>query len=98
MRLDTGCSITAYRTVPRGRPSGGPAAGQLVADACTPIPAAGSSVAHSPQNFSPGWLAAPHAGQATARGAAHSEQDFRPSRFSVPQLPQIIPPSSGSEG
>ena len=48
-----------------------------------------SGAAHSPQNLSPGWLAAPHDGHAAASGAAHSEQNFRPGRFSVPQLEQI---------
>jgi len=52
-----------------------------------------SGAAHSPQNFSPGRLAAPHDGQAAASGAAHSEQNFRPGRFSVPQFEQITPRS-----
>ena len=52
-------------------------------------PATGNGWAQSPQNFSPGWLRAPHDGHGSASGAAHSEQNFRPARFSVPQLEQI---------
>ena len=54
---------------------------------------------HSPQNRSPGRLAAPHAGQARASVAPHWAQNFRSARFSVPHAAQctLDPPSSGQE-
>ena len=57
-----------------------------------------SGVAHSPQNRSPGSLAAPHDGQTEASGAAHAEQNFRPALFSVPQLEQTNRPSPNGKG
>lgn len=42
------------------------------------------SLPHSPQNFSPGSFAVPHAGQAAVSRAPQSAQNFRPSRFFPP--------------
>ena len=48
-----------------------------------------SGVAHSEQNFAPGWLTKPQFGQPAASGDAHSMQNFAPATFCVPQFGQI---------
>jgi hypothetical protein len=50
-----------------------------------------SGVAHSWQNFAPGFAGVPQLGHATASGVAHSWQNFAPTLFCVPQLGQINP-------
>src|SRR5260221_13659890 len=75
----TGASPVAATSLPAGA---GAAAGAAVAPAT-------SGVAHSPQNFAVGALAAPHDGHMAASRVAHSPQNLRPASFSVPQLEQI---------
>src|SRR5215469_5023445 len=45
---------------------------------------------HSPQNFSPGWLEAPHLEQATLSGSPQFAQNLRPSRLSLSHFEQRI--------
>jgi hypothetical protein len=62
------------------------------AEPVSATPEAGASVSdapHSPQNRTPGSLAAPHVGQPRDRRAPHSPQNFRPASFAVPHLEQF---------
>jgi hypothetical protein len=47
----------------------------------------------SPQNFSPGWIVAPHFGQKATSDAPQFVKNLRPSRLSLPHFEQrIFPP------
>ena len=56
------------------------------ADRDTP---ATSGEPHSPQNFMPGELAAPHVAHGTASGEPQSPQNFRPASFWNPHTGQV---------
>jgi hypothetical protein len=51
---------------------------------------AASAVPHSPQNFWPGGLGAPHEGHTAASAAPHSPQNFCVGGFSAPQFEQVV--------
>ena len=70
----------------RGRPS---PAGALVAMSGDP---------HSPQNFWPGRLDAPHDPQTACSGEPHSPQNFWPSALTWPQDAQVTPCTSARSG
>jgi hypothetical protein len=50
------------------------------------------SAPHSPQNFSPAAMVAPHCEQVAARGVPQLVQNLRPSRLSLPHFEQRILP------
>ena len=53
---------------------------------------------HSPQNFSPGWLEAPHFEQVRLSGAPQFAQNLRPSRLSLPHFEQRMFPVNCPSG
>src|SRR6516165_4882962 len=59
----------------------------------------GSRIAapHSPQNFSPGSMGAPHFGHEATSGVPQLVQNLRPSRLSLPHFEQRILPHSGCD-
>src|SRR6516165_6448233 len=82
-------------TVLRSPSSAEPSAPIRIADSaagCALAPAgvvyALNNAPHSPQNFSPGWLEAPHFGQVTLRSSPQFAQNLRPSRFSLSHFEQ----------
>jgi hypothetical protein len=50
------------------------------------------AVPHSPQNFSPGWMAAPHFGQVAMRAVPQFVQNFLPTLLSPPHFEQHMFP------
>ena len=78
-------SVTTPSGVPARDRATAPAAASSLAPCCDPP----RPVPHSPQNFAPGGLTAPHVGQPLASRDPHSRQNLRVGSFGVPHWLQV---------